>query len=321
MSTKLFCINKNNVIVAPGPLVHGLTLYPVIESLINGTTAVINKKFNSKFLDVTFKRFDNIYIVMVPTMLFKFVEDINPGITYANVKKIIAAGTKLNDSFILVSKKIFPSAKIIEYYGASELGFIGYRELTKVDDLNNGFALMDSVKVQITDDNINVVTTNTVGTIWVKSEYLSLGYALKECTEVKQDTKLWATVEDKGYLDKNNLLHLIGRTQNMVISGGKNIYPIEVENIIKSNPSIKNACVLGVTDSYWGTTVCAVIQWNGNNKLSKIDLHDYCNNFIERYKLPKRIFEVQDFPLTSSGKIKLNVIIENILNNSYIEIQ
>ncbi|HJD63646.1 MAG TPA: hypothetical protein LFW13_01340 [Rickettsia endosymbiont of Sericostoma sp.] len=60
----------------------------------------------------------------------------------------------------------------------------------------------------------------------------------------------------------------------------------------------KNVCVLGIPDNYWGTIVCAVIQWQGNYKLSKMELREYCNNFMEKYKFPKKIFEIEEFPLT-----------------------
>ncbi|MCC8484114.1 MAG: hypothetical protein LN561_06215 [Rickettsia endosymbiont of Labidopullus appendiculatus] len=75
----------------------------------------------------------------------------------------------------------------------------------------------------------------------------------------------------------------------LIISCGENIYPTEVECIIKDNRFIKNVCVLGIPDNYWGTIVCAVIQWQGNYKLSKMELREYCNNFMEKYKFPKNI--------------------------------
>lgn len=125
MSTKCFGINTNDTIVAPGPLIHGLTLYPVIESLFNGTTAIVCSRFNTNFLNKILSQHEEICMTVPPTILMKFIEECN-NLPYQSVKKIIVAGTKVDEKLILDSKKFFPAADIIDYYGASEIGFMAF---------------------------------------------------------------------------------------------------------------------------------------------------------------------------------------------------
>lgn len=321
-STSVFDLSKEMTIVAPGALIHGLTLYPVIESLLNGSTAIINSAINIDLLNQIFLQNHNIILVLTPTILLKFCKELKKEIEqiYNNVKKIITAGAKINSEFLENVFYRFPSTILHEYYGASELGFIAHRLIRKTDKEIDAFSIFPTVEIEIRDNEDKPLENNALGVIWVKSKFPCIGYVLKE-KEGFRTQGLWATVEDNGFIDNKGNLNLIGRSNNMIISGGKNIYPSELEDLFKKLDYVTDVAIVGIDDNYWGSMVCAVIALQNNcPKYGKEDLKKFFTQTLEAYKFPKKIYYSNNLPYTSSGKLRIGEIKNNITNNLYDEI-
>jgi fatty-acyl-CoA synthase len=111
-------------------------------------------------------------------------------------------------------------------------------------------------------------------------------------------TKDLATKDDEGYFS------IIGRIDDMIIRGGENVYPREIEEYLYTNEKIKDVAVVGIPSEKYGEEVCAFVQLNGNSIATEDEIKSYCKEGISRFKIPKHIIFTEDFPLTASGKIR-----------------
>jgi acyl-CoA synthetase (AMP-forming)/AMP-acid ligase II len=119
----------------------------------------------------------------------------------------------------------------------------------------------------------------------------------------------WYFTGDLGRIDGEGYLYFIEREDDMVISGGENIYPLEVENVLSKHEKVRNVAVIGTPDEKWGEVVTAVIV-KADEGLTERELEEYCmqSDELARYKRPKRYIFVDELPTTSSGKIDKKVL-------------
>jgi len=109
-------------------------------------------------------------------------------------------------------------------------------------------------------------------------------------------------------MDEEGYLYIVGRLKDTIISGGENIYPREVEEILFTHPKIQEAAVIGVPDSKWGETVKAVVVLNPGQKATEEEIILYCKQKIAPYKAPKLVDFVSELPKTASGKIDKKIL-------------
>ncbi|PKM83166.1 MAG: 4-chlorobenzoate--CoA ligase, partial [Firmicutes bacterium HGW-Firmicutes-13] len=119
----------------------------------------------------------------------------------------------------------------------------------------------------------------------------------------------WYFTGDLGYLDGEGNLHLVGRVDDMIISGGENIYPKEVEDVLQAHPQVKEAAVVGLPDKRWGEIVAAFIV-PYSNQLNQQTLERFCleSPHLARYKRPRKFFFVQQIPKSPAGKILYSLL-------------
>jgi acyl-CoA synthetase (AMP-forming)/AMP-acid ligase II len=126
---------------------------------------------------------------------------------------------------------------------------------------------------------------------------------MPDATQETIDPDGWLRTGDAGYLDADGYLFLCDRIKDMIISGGENVYPIEVENAILTHPSVSEAAVIGVPDDRWGESVKAVVVLKEGPTLDAGQLIAYVRTRIAAYKVPKSIDFVASLPRNASGKI------------------
>jgi len=129
-------------------------------------------------------------------------------------------------------------------------------------------------------------------------------YKNEEATQKAIDSEGWLHSGDLGVMDENGYFRVTGRIKDMIIRGGENIYPREVENFLYTMPQIQAVEVAGVPSPKYGEQVGAFIKTRPGIELTEEDVMDFCRGKIARYKIPKYVFFVDDFPMTASGKIQ-----------------
>ncbi|AOV06731.1 AMP-binding protein [Sporosarcina ureilytica] len=303
---KSFSSSRNNLglsgtdhVLIPGALVHSHFLYGAICTLYLGGTVYLQPTFSPRNVLDWMQRLPITVIYTVPTM--------NEAIAAQSIQmkrpiKIISSGAKWNEASKNKIREQFPNMTMYEFYGASELSFVTYSHDTwnQEKPMSVGKAC-DGVRLEIRDANGNEVKNGMIGKIYVKSPLLFAGYVQPntDILQTLQDQDGWVTVDDLGYLDDEGFLYLVGREKNMIICGGENVYPEEVEAVLLSHPDITEAAVIGVENRYWGQVPVAFIQGD----VSKCELRKLCRDQLSTFKVPKKWHFVEEFDYTTSGKI------------------
>jgi long-chain acyl-CoA synthetase len=170
---------------------------------------------------------------------------------------------------------------------------------------------LEEVEMRIVDpDTGSVLSPMAVGEIWTKSPYTMLGYWQKpEETAAALTPDGWLKTGDAGYIDEDGYIFLHDRIKDMIVSGGENIYPAEVENVLLSHPTVADAAVIGVPDPKWGETVKAIVVRSKDDSASAEDeelgkrIIEYCRQHLAHYKCPTSVDFAELLPRNPSGKI------------------
>jgi acyl-CoA synthetase (AMP-forming)/AMP-acid ligase II len=147
------------------------------------------------------------------------------------------------------------------------------------------------------------------GEIWIRSDMLMAGYANRPEDTAEAIVDGWFRTGDGGYVDADGYLYLTDRLKDMIITGGENVYPIEVEDVIIDHPSVAAVAVVGVPDPVWGERVTAVVEPAGGGAGPDLDqLRDFARHRLAGYKCPRAVVVVEALPRTASGKIQRAVV-------------
>jgi fatty-acyl-CoA synthase len=161
------------------------------------------------------------------------------------------------------------------------------------------------IGVKIVDGDGNVVPLGTPGELLVRTFSVMKGYyKMPDKTAEAIDADGWLHSGDLATLEAQGYVRIVGRIKDMIIRGGENVYPAEVENFLMRHPAIRQAQVVGIPDAYMGEEAVAFIQLREGDALTEDELRDHCRANMARHKLPKHFRFVDEFPLTPSGKVK-----------------
>jgi acyl-CoA synthetase (AMP-forming)/AMP-acid ligase II len=160
------------------------------------------------------------------------------------------------------------------------------------------------VEIKIIDEAGNEVPTGTVGEIATRSSKNMRGYWNNAAaTAATIDAEGWLRTGDAGYLDEDGYLYIHDRVKDMIISGGENVYPAEVENALYSHPKVADVAVIGVPDAKWGEAVKACVVVKDGESLTEAELIAHARTLIAGYKCPKSVDFIPALPRNPSGKI------------------
>ena len=196
---------------------------------------------------------------------------------------------------------------IHEYYAGSEAN--GFVAITPEEWMDHKGSVGKPVLgvIHILDEDGNEVPTGEPGSVWFESPAVFEYHKDSEKTRSAFNDKGWSTLGDVGYVDDEGYLYLTDRKSHMIISGGVNIYPQEVENLLSVHPDVADVAVIGVPDPEMGEQVKAVVQLvdPGKSGAETADaLIAYCREHISHYKCPRSIDFVDDLPRLPTGKLR-----------------
>ena len=154
-------------------------------------------------------------------------------------------------------------------------------------------------------------STGLVVPIGEPGEFCTRGYSVmlgywndEEKTKEAIDAAGWMHTQDIAVMDEEGYVNIIGRIKDMIIRGGENIYPSEIEEYLRSHPKVSTAEVIGVPSAKYGEEVMAWVKTKSNEELTEKELIDFCTGQIAHYKVPKYIKFTDDFPMTVTGKVR-----------------
>lgn len=171
------------------------------------------------------------------------------------------------------------------------------------------------VEVKIVDlETLETVPVGTVGELWMRGFGTMKGYyGQPEATVAALTPDGWLRTGDLCTMDENGYMRIAGRLKEMIIRGGMNLYPKEIEEVIFDHPKVSQVAVLGLPDDTWGEIVAAVVlPCAGDDCPSAEELYAYCRKNLSPQKTPEKWFFVQSYPMTATGKIQKNVLADMI---------
>lgn len=157
--------------------------------------------------------------------------------------------------------------------------------------------------VKIIDDKGKELGPNEIGEIMAKHAWLMKGYWNKPELTNQTMEKGWVHTGDMGYMDEDGFLYIVDRKRDMIISGGENIYPREIEEVLYEHPAVREATVIGVPSEKWGEDVKAIIALKSGFKATEEEVIEFCKDRLAGYKKPKSVEFMDELPKTGSGKI------------------
>ncbi|OWJ55918.1 hypothetical protein BWU74_32810 [Paraburkholderia caledonica] len=199
----------------------------------------------------------------------------------------------------------FPIPGLVQVYGQTEAStLIALDDSSSADRFATAGKPLTDMDVRITHpQSRELVRTGDIGQIEVRGPMVMLGYYDDpEETARTIDAHGWMQTGDLGRLRDDGRIELTGgRLRDVIIRGGENVYPVEVENLLREHPAVRQIAVFAVPDPYYGEIVAAAVELD--SPLRFADLKEFCRGRIAGFKHPARVFAVSDWPLTSSGKI------------------
>jgi len=297
-------VDYHDVVGHVAPLTHGSNFLSHV-SWLYGLTQVVYDKFEAAhFLDELQK--DQVSIIfMVPTMVNLMVQD--PAFDakkLSTLKSINMAGSPIAAAKLQYALEQAGTI-FVETYGQVEapmcITMMPRHELSK--RLESCGRIGPFVTVKIVNDEGNEVPHGEVGEIICKGSLVMKGYWNNDKATADTLKDGWLHTGDLAWRDKEGYVHIVDRKKDVIISGGVNIYPREVEEVLNLHPGVKETCVIGVDDDKWGESVVAYVVLNGTQEVTVEQLLDLCKNHLASFKKPKEIHLVEELPKSSYGKI------------------
>lgn len=295
-----------DVSLAVAPLFHigGFNAF-TLRTITRGGTVIIRRAFDPQQALSDLVNFKVNSMFLVPAMLAAIERQ--PEFAKADLtalRSTIAAGAPVPPALIeaYAEKGVY----VQQAWGLTETSpFATYLESTMTDTKLGSCGIgMPYTEVKVVNpENLETLGAEATGEFWVRGPNVSSGYWNNpDATKAVFTDDGWFRTGDLGYSDPDGYLFIIDRLKDMVISGGENVYPAEIENALSPHEAIDDVAVIGVPHEKWGETVCAVVAFRGE-PLSLEEIRDYLTTRIARYKLPSRLVVVDTVLRNGAGKL------------------
>ncbi|UMZ74306.1 class I adenylate-forming enzyme family protein [Natranaerofaba carboxydovora] len=305
-------INRNDVLLTVAPIAHGGGT-KILPHFVQGACNVIMPRFSTKDFCKIVEKEKVTTIWMVPTMinmLINFKELDNYDLS--SIKTIVYAAAPMPVSLLKQAMNKFGRV-FVQVYGLSEAPnpvLVLPKEDHVLEGTDEQLKRLQSagreafgVRVRVVDDNDKDVEVGEIGEIITTGENVMREYWKKPEESAKELKDGWFYTGDMAKIDENGYVYIVDRRKDMIISGGFNIYPREIEEVLYEHPEIQDAVVFGLPDELWGEKVKAVVVLKEDSKSNEEDILDYCDGKIANYKIPKSIDIVDNLPKGPTGKI------------------
>ena len=284
--------HDNWLVVLPMFHVSGLSI--ILRTLYNGTRAIIREKFSEQVVLEALETEDVTMVSLVPTVLQRIVERIQA----PTLRAILLGGEFI--PMPLLQECVQRNLPVYKTYGMSET--FAQSTTFSIQEHPNKLASvgypLQGVTIEIRNPD-----EEGVGEVWLLSPMLMKGYLNKEPIKGAFNT------DDIGYVDEDGFLYLLNRRKDIIISGGENIYPKEIEDVLYGMDGILECAVIPVSDPKWGQVPVLCVVTN----CSEEDILQYLLSRLAKYKVPKRIVYYDALPKNSMGKILRQTLIQQIL--------
>ena len=287
----------------PSPMFHALGYLHATLAMTLGSTLILRRRFRPMTVVEDIEKHRATALVVVPVMLSRILDALdNADRSYdlSSLRIVFVSGSQLGAELATrATKRLGPV--VYNLYGSTEIAFAS---IARPQDLEINPATVGPVvkgaKVKIFDDQGNEMPQGEVGRIFVGNFFPFEGYT---GGGGKQIIDGMLSSGDMGYFDDNGLLYVTGRDDEMIVSGGENVFPAEVEDLISGHPDVIEATALGVDDQEYGARLRAFVVKQQNSDLDEDGVKSYVKEHLARYKVPRDVVFLDELPRNPTGKI------------------
>ena len=312
----------DDVYVHAGPITHTSGLF-VLPFLVAGARQIVLPTWDpDTFLEAVTER-GGTHTAIVPTMVARLLS--TPGLdpeTLGGLRMLGYAGAPMPaEQMRKAAERLTPH--LVQYYGLVE----AIPPVTVLDARDHARGLADEpelltsagrpalgVEIRVVDEEGSPVAAGEVGEVVTRGDHVMRGYwnAHNRADLSKSVRDGWLHTGDLGRMSEDGHLWLVDRKGDMIISGGYNIYPREVEDVVAEVPGVAEVAVVGVHDDDWGQRVVALVTVRSGESVDEADVLEHCRSRLASYKKPKEVRVVDSLPLNSTGKVAKKVLREQL---------
>jgi len=301
-----FDLTSKDVMLVVMPLFHsgGLNICAV-PIIYQGGTAVIQSAFDPKGTLALIEKHRITAGLVVPTMLNFFLKkgDID-NFDLSSLRTLVIGGEPLSVSLIREFQK--RNIAVRQLFGQTETSIqtCQMSDEEAVEKIGSVGREVFHCSIKIVDRNGKEVPTGEVGELILKGPTQMIGYWNNPRETENTIKNGWLYTGDLARMEEGGYVYIVDRERDVIISGGENIYPAEIEKVYASHPKILEAAVIGLKDEKWGEVGKALIALKEGEKMDEQEALEYLNGKLARYKIPKCVEFTSEFPKTASGKIR-----------------
>jgi acyl-CoA synthetase (AMP-forming)/AMP-acid ligase II len=304
----------DDVVLHAAPLSHGSGLY-ALPNVGKGATNIIlaSKYFDPELIFKAVQKYRVTNMFAAPTMIKLMVDSFDAErFDHSSMKALNYGGAPmLVEDLKEAMTKLGPC--LVQLYGQAEspmtITNLSHRDhvldgsAERMKRLASAGLPRTDVEVKIFDSEDQELPPGEMGEIVTRSDLVMKGYWRNPEATAETLRNGWLHTGDMGYMDEKGYLFIMDRSKDMIISGGENVYPREIEEVLIQHPAVREVAVIGVPDPKWGEAIKAVVSLVQGRSAAAEDLIAFCKNHIASYKKPQSVDFVDDLPKNNYGKI------------------
>jgi acyl-CoA synthetase (AMP-forming)/AMP-acid ligase II len=245
-------------------------------------------------------------VALAPTIIFMMSEGVE-GADYSSLRSVVYGGQPMTPSTLARATAMFGEC-LIQMYGMTECA----GPVVQLDPEDHRGELLASagrpypwIEVAVHDPLTGAPLPPRVqGEVWTRSRQFTTGYWNRpDATAELVTDEGWLRTGDAGYLDEGGYLFLTDRIKDLIITGGENVYPAEVERIIEQHPAVRTAAVIGIPDEKWGEAVTAIVELQPGAQATGAEILSWTRGRISGFRRPQQIIVRDALPRNASGKV------------------
>jgi long-chain acyl-CoA synthetase len=314
-------LGPGRMTLAVAPMYHGAGFAFAYAACVTGGTLAMMRSFDPELLLAMIERYRPSSVFLVPAhiqMLRSLDDSVVHSHDTSSLGTIYVNAAPLPQQAKVWTIENFPSAGLHELYGSTEASIV--TNLRPPDQLRKERCVGPPwfmTQVRLLDREGNPVETGLPGELWSRSPMVFRGY-LDDPEATRQSTSDdgFVSAGDIAVMDEENYIYIVDRVRDMIISGGVNIYPREVEEVLHKHPEVADVAVVGVPDETWGERVVAVVVARGAAAPPEQQLIEFSRRELAGFKLPKEVRYVSSLPRNAAGKILKRQIRDQLTGTS-----
>jgi fatty-acyl-CoA synthase len=287
----------------PAPMFHALGLLHATIAMMLGSTLVLRRRFKPAHVLEDIEKHRVTALVVVPVMLSRILDELektSPKPNLSSLRIVFVSGSQLGGELATRAMKDLGPV-VYNLYGSTEIAFA---TIARPKDLSINPStvgpVVKGVKVRLFDENGKEVRQGEVGRIFVGNTFPFEGYTGGGHKAIIDGLM---SSGDVGYFDEHGLLYVSGRDDEMIVCGGENVFPAEVEDLISGHPDVVEATALGVEDKEWGHRLRAFVVKTDGASVDEDTIKAYVKDNLARYKVPREVIFLDELPRNPTGKI------------------